>query len=52
MSSIIGDEASRFMFLAQSDRLSAIDHKRYEKITELNDLGEFARSDELLENSP
>ena len=51
MNSIIGDEASRFMFLAQSDRLSAIDHKRYEKITELNDLGEFAMSDELLENS-
>ena len=49
--SIIGDEASRFMFLAQSDRLSAIDHKRYEIITELNDLGEFAMSDELLENS-
>ncbi len=51
MCSIISDEASRFLFLAQSDRLSEIEHKRYEKITELNDSGEFAMSNELLENS-
>ena len=47
----IGDEASRFLFLAQSDRLSEIDRKQYRKIIELNEYGEFAMSDELLENS-
>ncbi|MDE6054718.1 MAG: ATP-binding protein [Lachnospiraceae bacterium] len=49
--SIIGDEASRFLFLAQSDKLSDIDHKQYKKIIELNDCGEFTMSNELLENS-
>ncbi|MDE7477033.1 MAG: ATP-binding protein [Lachnospiraceae bacterium] len=49
--SIIGDEASRFLFLAQSDKLSEIDHKQYKKIIELNDCGEFTMSNELLENS-
>ncbi len=49
--SSIGDEASRFLFLAQSDRLSEIDYKQYEKIIELNDCGEFTMSNELLENS-
>ncbi len=47
----ICDEATRFLFLAQSDRLSEIDHKQYEKIIELNDRGEFTMSNELLENS-
>jgi len=47
----ICDEASRFLFLAQSDKLSEIDHKQYEKIIELNDMGEFTMSNELLENS-
>lgn len=47
----IGDEASRFLFLEQSDRLSEIDRKQYKKMIELNEYGEFAMSDELLENS-
>ena len=47
----IGNEASGFLFLAQSDRLSEIDRRQYEKITELNERGEFSMSDELLENS-
>lgn len=49
--SCIGDEASRFLFLAQSSKLSEIDRRQYEKITELNDCGEFAMSSGLLENS-
>lgn len=32
--SIIGDEASRFLFFAQSDRLSEIDRRQYQKMTE------------------
>ena len=51
MCSVIGDEASRFCLLAQSDRLSEIDRQQYIKLITLNDQGEFAMSDELLENS-
>lgn len=50
-SSCIGDEAARFLFLAQSDRLSEVDRRQYKKMIELNECGEFAMSDELLENS-
>lgn len=48
---IIGDEASRFFFLSQSDKLSEIERQQYKKLIELDEKGEFAMSDELLENS-
>ena len=49
--SIIGNEALRFSFLAQSGRLSDIERRQYKKLIELNDKGEFAMSDGLLEES-
>lgn len=51
MRSVIGDEASRFLFLAQSDRLSETDRLQYKKLVELDDKGMFAMPDGLLENS-
>lgn len=49
--SIIGTEAVRFPFLADSSRLTETERQQYTKLIELNDRGEFAMSDELLENS-
>ncbi len=49
--SVIGSEALRFSFLAESDRLTATERRQYSKLIELNDNGEFAMSDDLLENS-
>ena len=46
--SIIGDEAARFLFLAESDRLSEIEQQRYRKLVELDDRGEYTMSEELL----
>ena len=51
MRSVIGDKASRFLFLAQSDRLSETDRLQYKKLVELDDKGMFAMPDGLLENS-
>lgn len=49
--SVIGTEAVRFPFLADCDRLTETERKQYAKLIELNDSGEFAMSDDLLENS-
>ena len=49
--SIIGDEAIRFPFLADSDNLTAIERQQYKKLVELDDRGEYAMSDELLSKS-
>lgn len=49
--SIIGNEAVRFTFLSDSGELSKTERLQYAKLVELNDNGEFAMSDELLENS-
>ena len=49
--SIIGDEAARFLFLAESDRLSEIEQQQYRKLVELDDRGEYAMSEELLSKS-
>ena len=49
--SIIGNEAIRFSFLADSDRLNRTERWQYEKLIELDPRGDFAMSQELLENS-
>lgn len=49
--SLIGNEAARFSFLFGSESLNQTERRQYEKLIELNDRGEFAMSDELLENS-
>lgn len=51
LQSIIGNEAIRFSFLSDSDRLSQTERRQYAKLIELDDWGSFAMSDELLENS-
>ncbi len=48
---IIGTEAMRFQFLMQSENLTQIERKQYEKLLVLNDDGEFAMSDVLLKSS-
>ena len=47
----IGNEAMRFQFLMQSDRLTEAEHRQYEKMISFNDDGEFAMSDVLLKSS-
>ena len=49
--SVIGDEAARFAFLAESDGLSEIERQQYRKLVALDDNGEYAMSDELLSKS-
>ena len=49
--SVIGDEAARFQFLAQSQQLSEIERRQYRALVELNEKGEYAMSDELLSKS-
>ena len=49
--SVIGDEAVRYPFLSDSDRLNQTERRQYAKLIELDDEGGFAMSDELLENS-
>ena len=49
--SVLGDEAVRFPFLAESDRLTETEHMQYKKLIELNDYGEYAMSDEVLSKS-
>ena len=49
--SIMGSEALRFSFLSDSDRLNETERKQYAELIKLDDKGEFAMSDELLENS-
>ncbi len=49
--SVLGDEAVRFPFLAESDRLTETEHMQYKKLIALNDYGEYAMSDEVLSKS-
>ena len=49
--SIIGTEAIRFPFLADCDRFAETEQQQYKSLIRLNDEGEFAMSNELLENS-
>lgn len=49
--SIIGSEAVRFSFLSDSGRLNETERQQFAKLIKLDDEGEFAMSDELLENS-
>ena len=49
--SIIGNEAVRFSFLSDSGKLNKTERLQYAKLIDLNVNGEFAMSDELLENS-
>lgn len=49
--SVIGNEALRFSFLMQSDRLSETERQQYKKLIALNEQGEFAMSDGLLKES-
>ena len=51
LQSIIGNEAVRFSFLSGSDKLNETERQQYVKLIELNDEGDFAMSDGLLENS-
>ena len=48
---IIGSEAMRFQNLLQSDKLTKTECRRYEKLIELDDNGEFAMADVLLKDS-
>lgn len=48
---IIGNEAMRFQFLLQSDRLSEAERQQYGKLIALDDKGEYAMPDRLLKNS-
>ncbi len=49
--SVIGDEAIRFPFLSESERLTEIERQQYRKLVELDHNGEYAMSDELLSKS-
>ncbi len=49
--SIIGKEALRFSFLAESDRLSETERKQYKALIHVDDDGIFTMADELLEGS-
>ena len=49
--SVIGSEAVRFSFLSDSGRLNETERQQFAKLIKLDDEGEFAMSDELLENS-
>lgn len=49
--SMIGNEAVRLAFLAKSSKLAETERRQFEKLLELDGRGEFAMSEELLENS-
>lgn len=49
--SVLGDEAVKFPFLAESDRLTETERLQYKKLIELDDHGEYAMSDEVLSKS-
>ena len=51
LQSTIGNEAIRFSFLSDSDRLSETERRQFAKLIELNEEGDFAMSEGLLENS-
>ena len=48
---IIGNEALRFQFLADSGSLTGIEQKRYEALINIDESGAFTMSDELLKDS-
>lgn len=48
---IVGNEALRFQFLLESERLTETERKRYEKLIRLDDSGKFAMPEELLKDS-
>ena len=49
--SVLGDEAVRFPFLAESERLTETERLQYKKLIELDEHGEYAMSDEVLSKS-
>lgn len=49
--SVIGNEAVRFSFLSESGALNETERQQYAKLIQLDYQGEYAMSDELLENS-
>ena len=49
--SIIGKEAAKFLFLAQSDRLSTMEHQQYQALIHVDEKGAYTMSDELMEES-
>ena len=49
--SVIGNEAVRFSFLSNNDGLNETERQQFAKLIKLDDVREFAMSDELLENS-
>ncbi len=49
--SVIGDEALRFQFLADSTALSDVERRQYGALIELNEQKEYAMSDDILEKS-
>ncbi len=49
--SVLGDEAVRFPFLAESERLTETERRQYKKLIELDEHGEYAMSDEVLSKS-
>ena len=48
---IIGNEAMRFQFLMQSDRLTEMERSRYEALISIDKRGAYTMSDELLKSS-
>lgn len=48
---IVGNEALQFQCLLESNQLTGIERKRYEKLIELDDSGKFAMPEELLKDS-
>ncbi len=48
---IVGNEATRFQFLLQSDSLTETEYKRYEALINIDKTGEFTMSDGLLRDS-
>ena len=48
---VIGNEAMRFQFLMQSDRLTEIERRRYEALISIDKGGDYTMSDALLKSS-
>ncbi len=48
---MIGDEALRFQFLAQSERLSKTEQLQYQALIRIHEKGTYAMPDELLMKS-
>jgi hypothetical protein len=48
---VIGKEALRFSFLAESERLEEIERKQYQAIVKVSEEGLFTMADEVLRGS-